>query len=86
MGRNLITDGHRLTPVFAVILAFVTLVWSRLGSGPQWTNVEFIAEDCQSRWWIHLLYFNNYKLKDTAMNVSKCYADSNYYSLGTGIS
>ncbi|CAG4933600.1 unnamed protein product [Colias eurytheme] len=51
----------RLTPPYAVVLAF-TSTWLRYaGSGPFWKRVVNDAvDDCRQSWWSHLIYINNY--------------------------
>ncbi|KAM3959441.1 nose resistant to fluoxetine protein 6-like [Aphomia sociella] len=51
----------RLTPSYAVIIAF-TATWLRhLGSGPLWNkHVMAVSNQCRQYWWSHLLYVNNY--------------------------
>ncbi|GFG36200.1 hypothetical protein Cfor_03140, partial [Coptotermes formosanus] len=51
----------RLTPVYAVVIAFVTSWYIHMGEGPMWnTLIGTEVEDCRRHWWINLLYFNNY--------------------------
>ncbi|KAM3959421.1 O-acyltransferase like protein-like [Aphomia sociella] len=51
----------RLTPSYAVMIAF-TATWLRhLGSGPLWSkHVMAVSNQCRQYWWSHLLYVNNY--------------------------
>ena len=50
---------YRLTPFYAVVLAFAATLWPHLGSGPHWVFIEEMSRSCRKEWWTHLLYFNN---------------------------
>lgn len=59
----------RLTPVYAAVLGFVATLWTRIGSGPDWTYVQYVSEACREKWWIHMLYLNNYVIHSSSMIV-----------------
>ena len=61
--------------MYAIILGFAATLWFKLGSGPDWASVQYVSEDCKSKWWAHMLYINNYEVKSAAMNVSATAAD-----------
>jgi len=51
----------RLTPVYAIILAFLATLVVYVGSGPDWQNVRYTMVDvCRNEWWRNLLYINIY--------------------------
>ncbi|KOB70291.1 Uncharacterized protein OBRU01_15545 [Operophtera brumata] len=52
----------RLTPAYALVLAFMTTWLRHLGSGPLWRMFvsDSVVGDCRQYWWAHLLYINNY--------------------------
>ena len=51
----------RLTPVYAIILAFLATLVVYVGSGPDWQNIRYsMVEVCRSEWWRNLLYINIY--------------------------
>ena len=51
----------RLTPVYAVILAFLATLVVYLGSGPNWQDIHYsMTEACRNEWWRNLLYINIY--------------------------
>ncbi|KAI8420496.1 hypothetical protein MSG28_008981 [Choristoneura fumiferana] len=65
----------RLTPVYAVIIAFISTWLRHLSSGPLWkpvVNTEVL--DCRRDWWLHLLYIDNY------VDLSQCMPQSWYIS------
>ncbi|XP_055939748.1 nose resistant to fluoxetine protein 6-like [Argiope bruennichi] len=49
----------RLTPVYALLIAFNTLVFKYTGSGPFWGE-DSNVEACKKYWWWNLLYINNF--------------------------
>lgn len=55
----------RLTPVYAAVLGFAATLWTRLGSGPDWAYVHYVSETCREKWWIHMLYLNNYVIQSS---------------------
>jgi hypothetical protein len=56
-----ILHNFRLTPVYAVIIAFGAVWYIHMSEGPMWNSVVGIAtENCRRHWWINLLYLNNY--------------------------
>ncbi|XP_018326778.1 nose resistant to fluoxetine protein 6-like [Agrilus planipennis] len=51
----------RLTPVYALIVAFYCTIFVKLGNGPLWEErIGVEQERCISSWWANLLYLNNY--------------------------
>jgi hypothetical protein len=51
----------RLTPVYAVVIAFGASWYIHMGEGPMWNNtVGTMVENCRRHWWTNLLYLNNY--------------------------
>lgn len=51
----------RLTPAYAVIVAFYCTLLIKLGNGPLWEErIGIEQERCLSSWWTNLLYINNY--------------------------
>lgn len=47
---------NRLTPVYAIVLAYVATLMVYVGNGPNWFRVEFASNGCDKAWWKHLLY------------------------------
>lgn len=58
----LVTFNHfRLTPVYAVAVAFGATWYIHMSEGPMWNSVVGTeAQNCRHNWWINLLYLNNY--------------------------
>ncbi|GAB6020573.1 hypothetical protein CHUAL_003252 [Chamberlinius hualienensis] len=54
----------RLTPLYAMVIAFIAGPYYLLGSGPQWPMMLNAQQNCRDYWWRNLLYINN--LWDTA--------------------
>ncbi|XP_065345876.1 nose resistant to fluoxetine protein 6-like isoform X2 [Cloeon dipterum] len=51
----------RLTPVYALVIAFYATLLTRLGSGPRWEKfVTEPGEACAAHWKNNLLYINSY--------------------------
>ncbi|KAJ1528960.1 hypothetical protein ONE63_007328 [Megalurothrips usitatus] len=51
----------RLTPAFALVVAFTATWFSLLGTGPMWNSVVgMFSEDCRRNWWSALLYVDIY--------------------------
>ncbi|XP_012546485.2 nose resistant to fluoxetine protein 6 [Bombyx mori] len=52
----------RLTPVYALIIAFNSTWMRHLSSGPLWDHyvTNSFVRDCRRYWWQHLIYINNY--------------------------
>ncbi|KAJ8717589.1 hypothetical protein PYW07_005519 [Mythimna separata] len=73
----------RLTPTYAVVLAW-SMTWARfLGEGPHWHRAAVIeSEHCRRDWWRHLLYINNY-INGSHCNIPAWYlaADTQLYCL-----
>lgn len=46
----------RLTPVYAIVLAFVATLMVRLATGPNWYTIGFVANTCRVDWWKQFLY------------------------------
>ncbi|XP_043199778.1 nose resistant to fluoxetine protein 6-like [Amphibalanus amphitrite] len=51
----------RLTPVLAMVIAFVSTLYRHIGNGPFWSNIaeNGSPEVCSEYWWRNLLYVNN---------------------------
>ena len=60
-----------MTPVYAIVLAFIATLMVYCGDGPNWYSVEVSAEGCRKDAWLNLLYINNYvegtEVEDTCM-------------------
>ncbi|KAJ3657266.1 hypothetical protein Zmor_009082, partial [Zophobas morio] len=55
----------RLTPAYAVVLAFYCTVFIQMGSGPLWLErIEVEQERCVASWWTNIFYLNNYINKE----------------------
>ncbi|XP_046631179.1 nose resistant to fluoxetine protein 6-like isoform X4 [Daphnia pulicaria] len=50
----------RLTPVYAIILAFLAKIGSHVATGPNWNVIQRISKCTRENWWMHLLYVNNF--------------------------
>lgn len=51
----------RLTPVYAIVIAFYCTMFIKIGTGPLWNEkVGEEVERCHESWWANLLYINNY--------------------------
>jgi hypothetical protein len=51
----------RLTPVYALVIAFGASWFSHMGDGPMWNStVGTLVENCRHNWWTNLLCLNNY--------------------------
>ena len=50
----------RLTPLYAVMIAFVAFILPCVGTGPDWFYVKKMSEATRRLWWGQLLYINNY--------------------------
>ena len=50
----------RLTPLYAVMIAFVAFILPCIGTGPDWFYVKKMSEATRRLWWGQLLYINNY--------------------------
>ncbi|XP_053614332.1 nose resistant to fluoxetine protein 6-like [Plodia interpunctella] len=66
--KGIISRWLRLTPSYAVLLAF-TATWMRFtGAGPFWARIaEIEVNDCRRHWFYNLLYLNNYIDKSHCM-------------------
>ncbi|XP_064215056.1 nose resistant to fluoxetine protein 6 [Tribolium castaneum] len=55
----------RLTPAYAMVLAFYCTLFVKMGSGPLWLErVQVEQERCVASWWANLFYLNNYINKE----------------------
>lgn len=53
--------SNRLTPVYAIVLAFYCTLLIRVGDGPMWSEkIGAEVDRCQLSWWTNILYINNY--------------------------
>jgi hypothetical protein len=51
----------RLTPVYALVIAFYATILPHLGSGPRWDLfVKQPGEACADNWMNNVLYINSY--------------------------
>ncbi|XP_050352619.1 nose resistant to fluoxetine protein 6-like [Nymphalis io] len=51
----------RLTPVYALIILLTATWFKFLGPAPLWeVTGNIMISDCRKRWWLNLLYMNNY--------------------------
>ena len=50
----------RLTPLLAIVLAFMANFSPLIGSGPDWHYVRQLSEAVREMWWTQLLYITNY--------------------------
>ncbi|XP_054718187.1 nose resistant to fluoxetine protein 6-like isoform X2 [Uloborus diversus] len=49
----------RITPVYMILIAFKTLLFKHISSGPFWSDDIGIGS-CEKNWWWNLLYINNF--------------------------
>ena len=51
----------RLTPLLAMVIAFICTLYVHLGDGPFWSQTaeQGTPEVCRNNWWRNLLYVNN---------------------------
>ncbi|GIY98686.1 nose resistant to fluoxetine protein 6 [Caerostris extrusa] len=49
----------RLTPVYMIVLAYFTTLYTYVSDGPYWPDYDVDA-NCQVRWWWNPLYINNF--------------------------
>ncbi|XP_045481000.1 uncharacterized protein LOC123685389 [Harmonia axyridis] len=69
----------RLTPAYAVVLAFYCTIFIQMGDGPFWQErIGVEQERCLETWWANLLYLNNY-----IMNEKMCMFQSWYLTCDT---
>jgi peptidoglycan/LPS O-acetylase OafA/YrhL len=60
---------HRLTPVYALVIAFYATLLPHLGSGPRWNLVVTpVARACAENWPNNLLYINNFYKSDNIVS------------------
>ncbi|GIX95609.1 nose resistant to fluoxetine protein 6 [Caerostris extrusa] len=50
----------RLTPVYMIVLAYFTALYTYSNSGPQWPDYDVDA-NCKAGWWWNLLYISNFQ-------------------------
>ncbi|KAG8198743.1 hypothetical protein JTE90_023508 [Oedothorax gibbosus] len=50
----------RLTPVYMIVIAIYTTLYSYFASGPFWVNYD-TEPVCHKNWWWNLLYINNFQ-------------------------
>ncbi|KAF4528377.1 hypothetical protein B566_EDAN016911, partial [Ephemera danica] len=64
----------RLTPAYALMMAFYATLLVRLGSGPLWHKfMELPAQACRENWPVNLLYLNNYVQNDRQCMIQSWY-------------
>lgn len=72
MGAVYLHRVVRMTPTYAVVLAFYCTLLVQLGSGPFWQQrVGLEQQRCLASWWANLLYINNYVNTDQIVGQSK---------------
>jgi peptidoglycan/LPS O-acetylase OafA/YrhL len=49
----------RLTPAYAMVLAYIILIYPMLGRGPSSYTWDYQKQFCVDNWWTNLLYVNN---------------------------
>ncbi|XP_066151662.1 nose resistant to fluoxetine protein 6-like [Euwallacea fornicatus] len=72
----------RMSPTYAIILAFYCTLLVKLGSGPFWQQkVGLEQERCLASWWANLLYINNYVNTDKICMFQSWYVtcDMNFF-------
>ncbi|XP_013162521.1 PREDICTED: nose resistant to fluoxetine protein 6-like [Papilio xuthus] len=81
---NIWTRWLRLTPSFAVILAFTSTLLRFISSGPLVQLLEVTEiEDCRSSWMWNFFYLRNYKYDSQCMNQTwYLAADLHLYAIG----
>ncbi|KAL6258374.1 hypothetical protein P5V15_010328 [Pogonomyrmex californicus] len=62
----------RLTPAYAMMIGFYATLLYKFGTGPHWdTWIGSNRDFCREKWWINLLYLNNYlNVSDMCMSQS----------------
>nr|CAD7402724.1 unnamed protein product [Timema cristinae] len=51
----------RLTPPYAVVIAFYATLLPKIGSGPLWdARIGLERDRCVQSWWANIIYVNNY--------------------------
>ncbi|XP_050523734.1 nose resistant to fluoxetine protein 6-like [Daktulosphaira vitifoliae] len=64
----------RLTPVYAIVLAFYCTLLIRIGDGPMWSEkIGAEVDRCQLSWWTNILYINNYVGADKLCMIQSWY-------------
>ncbi|XP_064073871.1 nose resistant to fluoxetine protein 6-like [Vanessa tameamea] len=54
-------NGLRLTPAYAFIILLTATWFKFLGPAPLWeVTGKIMISDCRRRWWLNLIYMNNY--------------------------
>ncbi|CAG9772712.1 unnamed protein product [Ceutorhynchus assimilis] len=72
----------RMSPTYAIILAFYCTLFVKLGEGPFWLQrVGLEQERCLASWWANLLYINNYVNTDKICMFQSWYVacDMNFF-------
>ncbi|GIY49817.1 nose resistant to fluoxetine protein 6, partial [Caerostris darwini] len=54
----------RLTPVYMIVLAYFTTLYTYSNSGPLWPDYDVDA-NCKTGWWWNLLYISNFQSEKT---------------------
>ncbi|KAF6211749.1 hypothetical protein GE061_012264 [Apolygus lucorum] len=58
----------RITPAYAMAIAFTSTLLYRLGDGPEWDRmIRPVQNDCKAGWWFNILYINNIGIDDYCM-------------------
>ncbi|XP_044748861.1 nose resistant to fluoxetine protein 6-like [Coccinella septempunctata] len=74
----------RLTPAYAVVLAFYCTIFVQMGDGPFWQErIGVEQERCLNTWWANLFYLNNYIKNDQMCMFQSWYltCDTHYFLL-----
>ncbi|CAG9857869.1 unnamed protein product [Phyllotreta striolata] len=74
----------RMTPTYAVVLAFYCTIFYTLSDGPFWQErIGVEKERCSENWWTNLLYINNYVNADKLCMFQSWYiaCDMHYFLL-----
>ncbi|KAH1000160.1 hypothetical protein HUJ04_000087 [Dendroctonus ponderosae] len=82
MGAVYLHRVVRMTPTYAVVLAFYCTLLVKLGSGPFWQQrVGLEQQRCLASWWANLLYINNYVNTDQICMFQSWYitCDMNFF-------
>lgn len=54
----------RLTPLYGIVILFVSTLLVHMGSGPFWMYMHEESAKCAQNWWTNILYINNFVAQD----------------------
>uniref|UniRef100_A0A0A9W997 Nose resistant to fluoxetine protein 6 n=2 Tax=Lygus hesperus TaxID=30085 RepID=A0A0A9W997_LYGHE len=58
----------RITPSYAMAIAFTSTLLYRMGDGPEWDRmIRPVQNDCKTGWWYNILYINNIGIDNYCM-------------------